>query len=168
MKWSQRQILETLRFIEESEYDEVRLETDGFRLHVRKSGAPSQLDASSSASVGTAGPDARPGTATDEVHASAGAGANRPVAAEPLVPEGMTAIRAPMVGTFYRAPAPHLPPFVEVGATVKADDTVCLVEVMKLFNTIKAGVGGRVVQIVAQNAATVQKDEVLMIIGPFR
>jgi len=82
------------------------------------------------------------------------------------IPEGMVAIRAPMIGTFYRAPAPHLPPFVEVGASVKPDDTVCLIEVMKLFSTIRAGVAGKVVRILAQNAATVKRDQVLMLIEP--
>lgn len=68
---------------------------------------------------------------------------------------GLVAIRAPMSGTFYRAPAPTEPPFVEVGSKVGASDTVCIVEVMKLFNTIAAGVAGTVVEIVAGNEQAV-------------
>ena len=60
-----------------------------------------------------------------------------------------------MSGTFYRAPSPNAPPFVEVGSRVDASSTVCIVEVMKLFNTIAAGVSGTVVEIVAANEAAV-------------
>jgi acetyl-CoA carboxylase biotin carboxyl carrier protein len=71
-----------------------------------------------------------------------------------------------MLGTFYRAPAPGEKPFVEVGEAVKADDTVCLIEVMKLFNSITAGTAGRIAEIRAQNAALVEYNEVLIVIDP--
>jgi acetyl-CoA carboxylase biotin carboxyl carrier protein len=169
MKWTERQILETLRFIEASDFDEVRLETEGFSLHVRKSGARASFDAASSASPSFARPSATmpvvpaeaPRLTSLEPDTTSDGG-------ETGVPAGMVGIRAPMIGTFYRAPAPHLPPFVETGAAVKPEDTVCLLEVMKLFNTIKAGVAGKIVRIVAQNAATVGRDELLMIIEPLR
>ena len=90
----------------------------------------------------------------------------RPAAETEAVPAGMAVIRAPMLGTFYRAPAPGSPAFVEVGAAVKPEDTVCLIEVMKLFNTIRAGVAGKVIKIPVHNAATVQKDQILLIIQP--
>ena len=90
----------------------------------------------------------------------------RAAAETETVPAGMVAIRAPMLGTFYRAPAPGSPAFVEVGAAVRPEDTVCLIEVMKLFNTIRAGVTGKVIKIPVHNAATVQKDQILLIIQP--
>lgn len=163
MDWTEKQILETLRFIEESAYDEVRLETENFKLHVRKSGAPA-------ASIDTAPPAAAaPAPMATRVDANA---PGTPQAGtedrEDAVAPGMVAIRAPMVGTFYRTPAPHLPPFVELGASVKPEDTVCLIEIMKLFNTIKAGVSGKIVKILAQNAATVKRDQVLIVIEPLR
>lgn len=163
MEWSERQILDTLRLIEESDYDEVRLETGDFKLHVRKSGASAQLDA-----VQSALPPARAQAAARGSVSSPQPASVAPDGKHAAVHEGIVAIRAPMIGTFYRAPAPHLPPFVEIGAQVKPEDTVCLVEVMKLFNTIKAGVAGKVVQIPAQNAATVERDQVLIIIEPLR
>lgn len=163
MEWSERQILETLRLIEESDYDEVKLETDNFRLHVRKSGVPAQLDSASSSARPAAPPPAQPPGNVVPPPQSGSSSAKRE---EAVIPPGMVAIRAPMIGTFYRAPAPHLPPFIEVGASVKPEDTVCLVEVMKLFNTIKAGIAGKVVEILAQNAATVERDQVLMLIEP--
>ena len=76
------------------------------------------------------------------------------------------AVRAPMVGTFYRSPAPGEPPFVEVGAAVEPDSIVCIIEVMKLMNSIEAGVRGVVKEIVVQNAGAVEYGEVLMTIEP--
>jgi len=70
-----------------------------------------------------------------------------------------------MLGTFYRAQTPGAPPFVEVGQRVRADDTVCLIEVMKLFTSVKAGVDGVVTQILAENAKLVEYNEVLIVIS---
>ena len=96
--------------------------------------------------------------------------------AEPPAPAGtstqsradsnLVAIRAPMSGTFFRAPAPNAPPFVEVGSRVSASDTVCIVEVMKLFNTISAGVAGTVVEIPAENEQAVATGMPLVWIKP--
>jgi acetyl-CoA carboxylase biotin carboxyl carrier protein len=71
-----------------------------------------------------------------------------------------------MLGIFYRASAPGEKPFVEVGQRVKADDTVCLIEVMKLFNSIRAGVDGEVVKICVENSALVEFDQVLICVKP--
>ena len=69
-----------------------------------------------------------------------------------------------MLGTFYRAASPGDPPYVEVGQRVTAGDTVCLIEVMKLFNSIRAGVEGVVTRILHQNATLVEFDEPLIVI----
>jgi acetyl-CoA carboxylase biotin carboxyl carrier protein len=69
-----------------------------------------------------------------------------------------------MIGTFYRAASPGEPPFVEVGQKVGAGDTVCLIEVMKLFNSIHAGVDGTVTRILHENATLVEFDEPLIVI----
>jgi len=78
----------------------------------------------------------------------------------------LVAIRAPMSGTFYRAPAPNAPPFVEVGSKVSASDTVCIIEVMKLFNTISAGVDGTIVEITAGNEQPVATGQPVIWIRP--
>jgi acetyl-CoA carboxylase biotin carboxyl carrier protein len=168
MEWTEKQILDTLRFIEESDYDEVRLETGNLRLHVRKTGAPAVLPESESRTVAREAPAPRNGPAATPVDTVVQPGAAAMEIDEVTIPAGMVGIHAPMVGTFYRAPAPHLPPFVQEGASVRTDDTVCLIEVMKLFNTIKAGVSGKVVRILAQNAAAVKRDQLLMIIEPLQ
>ncbi len=71
-----------------------------------------------------------------------------------------------MLGTFYSRPSPDQPPFVSEGTAVQADDTVGLVEVMKMFNSIKAGVSGTVRRIVAQSGKPVQQGQTLLLIEP--
>lgn len=73
---------------------------------------------------------------------------------------------APMLGTFYRAQSPGVPPFVEVGSTVGVDDAIGLIEIMKLFSPINAGVSGRVVEILVENATLVEHGQPLVLIQP--
>ena len=80
--------------------------------------------------------------------------------------ENLHLVRSPMVGTFYRAPAPGAPPFVEIGQSVEPDSILCIIEVMKLMNSIEAGVRGTVRQIAVENAAAVEAGEVLVAIEP--
>ena len=85
-------------------------------------------------------------------------------AAAPAEPEG-NVVKSPMVGTFYSAPAPGNPPYVEVGSTVKQGDTLCIIEAMKVMNEIKATTGGTVLSINVNDGETVEYDQVLMMIG---
>ena len=73
-----------------------------------------------------------------------------------------------MLGTFYRSPAPGDPPFVELGKRVQADDTVCLIEVMKLFSSINAGVDGVVMRILVENGTMVEFGQMLIVIATSR
>ena len=73
-------------------------------------------------------------------------------------------VLSPIPGTFYRKPSPDAAPYVEVGSIVEADTTVCLVEVMKTFNEIKAGVAGKVTKVCAENEAFVNPGDVLFIV----
>jgi len=75
-------------------------------------------------------------------------------------------IKAPMVGTFYRAPAPDAPPFVEKGDTIEAGQVICIIEAMKLMNEIKSEVKGKIVDIVVENAQPVEFGHVLFLIEP--
>ena len=87
-------------------------------------------------------------------------------ASEPEVAEGQVAVRATMMGTFYRKPSPDQPSFVVENDTIEVGAPLCLVEAMKLFNTLASPVTGRVVRIVAQDLQMVQRDQLLMIIEP--
>ncbi len=73
-------------------------------------------------------------------------------------------IRSPMVGTFYRAPAPDADPYVGVGGDVRPGQVVCIIEAMKLMNEIEAEVGGKVVKVLAENAQPVQYDQTLFLV----
>ena len=83
------------------------------------------------------------------------------VAAEAAADAG-PAIRAPLVGTFYRAPRPGAPPYVEAGSTVAPQTVVGIIETMKLMNSVHAGVSGRVTEILAADASFVEAGQVLM------
>jgi len=100
--------------------------------------------------------------------AAAVAAAPAPAAAAPVldVPEGATVIRAPYLGTFYRSPKPGADPYVEVGSAVAADSELCLIEVMKLFTAVRAGVAGKVVQILASDGELVSADQPLFAVMP--
>jgi acetyl-CoA carboxylase biotin carboxyl carrier protein len=80
------------------------------------------------------------------------------------VPQGHV-VKSPMVGTFYRSSAPGAPPFVEVGATVKEGDTLCIIEAMKLLNEIDAEISGTIKQILVENGQPVEFGQPLFVIG---
>jgi acetyl-CoA carboxylase biotin carboxyl carrier protein len=153
-----------LKIIDAAEHlNEIEIVHGGFRLHVVREASGN-------------GPSARAPTVSQVPPQPNATSAPAPQpAASPLpaasatsaeIPPGAVAIRAPMLGIFYRASAPGEKPFVEVGQRVKADDTVCLIEVMKLFNSIRAGVDGEVVKICVENSALVEFDQVLICVKP--
>jgi acetyl-CoA carboxylase biotin carboxyl carrier protein len=96
---------------------------------------------------------------------SAGAPDTVPAAADaPAEVQGFV-LKSPMVGTFYRSSAPGGKPFVEIGATVKADEPVCIIEAMKLLNEIEAGAAGVVKEILVENGQPVEYGQPLMVIA---
>lgn len=97
--------------------------------------------------------------------APAGGGAAAEVQERP-VPPGWLVVRAPSLGNFYRAPKPGAPPFAELGMKVDAESELCLVEVMKLFTTVRSGVSGWVREIYAQDSQLVEFDQPLFLIEP--
>jgi acetyl-CoA carboxylase biotin carboxyl carrier protein len=149
-----RRILEIFDSAEHLESLDVTV--GDFVLHARKPGASSSTR------------EWAPQTPTIRTVEPALAPAGVVAAPEPLaeVPPGMFAVRAPMVGTFYLRPSPDQPPFVKVGGAVQAADTVCLVEVMKMFNSVKAGVAGTVERILIDEGKPVQHDQIVMLIKP--
>ena len=90
----------------------------------------------------------------------------RPAPSAPQVTENLVAITSPMVGTFYRAPAPDADPYVESGDMVEVGQTVCIVEAMKLMNEIESELRGRVVKILVENAQPVEFGQKLFLIEP--
>lgn len=171
MSLTHEDVVSILKIIDESPYDEVRLEMGDLKLYVSRHGSGCLTETMPPLSK-TPGPQVRrPRAAQPPVQAAPASVAPRQhhlpaqsSAAEPQVREGLVAVRAPMLGTFYRAPSPGEPPFVEVGDKVGGDDTVCLVEVMKLFHSVEAGVAGTVVKIEVENGSMVEHGQVLILI----
>jgi oxaloacetate decarboxylase (Na+ extruding) subunit alpha len=94
------------------------------------------------------------------------AAAGHHVPSQERVLDDCKAIISPMVGTFYRAPSPDAPPFVEVGSVVEKGDTLCIIEAMKMMNEIEAEFRGKVARVVAENGQTVEYGESLFMIEP--
>jgi biotin carboxyl carrier protein len=122
---------EILRLVDESRFDEFELETPTFSVRFRRGGGEERASARVESTEGAAAAD------------------------------GLLEIVSPMVGTFYRSPAPDAPPFVTEGATVQRDSPVCIVEVMKLMNRVVAGVSGVVVEVCRRDGESVQYGDVL-------
>ena len=145
-------VQEILRLLEASSFDELRLETERFRLILRRGNEGGWTQ---EAETRAAAQPARAAAAS----ASPAAPLVSPAAPRPT---GMLESRPPIVGTFYRVPKPGAPPFVEVGSVVREDTVVAIIETMKLMNSIPAGVRGRVVEICVADAEFVEQDRVLM------
>ena len=127
-------------------------------------GSPRATDAVRAAPTGTSSPRPSP------VAEPGGEGGDVATAPAARAPDAETKpgvlVLTPFVGTFYRAPSPDSAPFVEVGAVVKKGQVLCIVEAMKLMNEIEAEAGGRVAEILAQNAAPVDLGQALFRIVP--
>jgi acetyl-CoA carboxylase biotin carboxyl carrier protein len=143
-----------MELVEQSAFDELTLEVDGFKLHVARRGAGSGAAASSPA------PAAAPAAVTRPAPAAAAAAPASSAAgsAAPAAPAAAHAddLPAPLLGTFYRSPKPGAPPFVEVGSTVEADTVVAIIEVMKLMTTVRAGRRGVVTDILVADGTLVE------------
>ena len=143
-------VREILRLIDESDVEELQVETERFSLYVRRGDgehAPASAEPEPPAAVA-------PTTAT-HVHHAVAAG-------------GLHTVASPMLGTFYRAQAPGADPFVDVGTRVEPDTIVCLIEVMKMMNSVPAGVVGTIVEVCAENAQLVEDGEPLFQVRPDR
>ncbi len=130
-------VREILRLIDESDVEEIRVETEGLSLYVRR------------------------GEATGETPRTTDA-----LPAETSSSDGLHPIAAPMLGVFYRAPAPGATPFVDVGTRVDEATVVGLIEVMKMMNAVPAGVSGTIVEVCAGNAEVVEYGAPLFRVEP--
>jgi len=127
--------------VEEADISELEVEEEGLRVSVKKRGASDPAVAT----YAVPPPAQPPQAAEEEVPAQEG---------EP--DEDVEVITSPMVGTFYRAPAPDADAFVEVGSDIEPETVVCILEAMKVMNELKAGIRGRVVAILVENGQPVE------------
>jgi len=162
MTISYKEISEIIGLIDSSSScDELVLETDQLKLVVRRRGAGGTASAvappTPMSAVSSSGSTAIKQSATGHV-------SKFPI--DPAAAEDAHVVASPMVGTFYRAPSPEAPPFVEVGSEVNVGDPLCIIEVMKLFTTISAEVSGTVREIGAENGKLVEFGQMLFVIKP--
>src|SRR5690606_11805807 len=139
-----------LRLVTESGVAEVEIEEDDWRLVIRRQAATVVMQPPMMGGYPMPYPPMAPQAPQPGVPAAApapGSGANEVL------------VRAPIVGTFYRAPSPEADPFVVEGAKVAVDDTLCIIEAMKLMNEIKAEQGGTIKHILAENGEPVEYDQ---------
>ena len=153
MQLDHDQLHRLLEVLGESDIQEFRLEGDDFRLEIRRN-LPGQavmapvMPAPVAAAAPAATTPASPPPAATATHSD------------------LLEITAPMVGTFYRAPAPGEAPFIEVGHRIDIGQTVCILEAMKLMNELEAEVSGDVVEILVDNGTPVEFGQVLMRVRP--
>jgi acetyl-CoA carboxylase biotin carboxyl carrier protein len=164
-----KEIQELIDFIAHSGLDEVNIETDQFKINVKRhsSALTRPLDSALIPSAYPSGQIAQSGSQPTV------APANPTTAAVPTPAEQKSAsadkyitIKSPMIGTFYRSASPESPLFVNVGDEVKKGQTVCIIEAMKLFNEIESEVSGRIVKVLVENASPVEYDQPLFLVDP--
>ena len=164
MELTEDDVLHILKLIDESKFDYFQLEVGELKITVSKGdpipisssplGAPVSQAARAAAVESPKPTPAAPQSTAPKVDAKAAAA------------EGLLPITAPLLGTFYIAPEPGAPPFVQIGAAITEDTTVGLIEVMKVFNSVRANVKGTVTQVVAQNGQFVEYGQTLFLVKP--
>lgn len=154
-----QQVRELLAAIAQTDVTEFSLKSDAFELTVKKGGGVSQPMIVTDT---TMTPMALP---TPVVPAPAATAEPTPPPTAP-VNTNWVEVTSPMVGTFYRAPAPDEPPFVAIGDLVTSGHTVCIIEAMKLMNEIEAEATGKVMEILVENGESVEFGQTLMRIEP--
>ncbi len=157
------QIQDLIKFVAKSGVSEVEIEQKDFKITIKtpagKKEAPVQVIAQPVALPAAAPPPvvAAPAPAAPSAPAPASA---------PAAESKYVTIKAPMIGTFYRAAGPGKPVFVNVGDEVKPGRTICIIEAMKLFNEIESEVSGRIVKVLVDDAKPVEYDQPLFLVDP--
>jgi len=151
-----------LKLLSESDADEIEIEEEGKRIRVAKHPAAAQPVNLPAGPVPLTGTVMMPaGAPTGVVVPAAGM---TPAAVAPPPAQNLHEIRSPIVGTFYRAPAPDAAPFVQQGSPVEPGTVLCIVEAMKLMNEIESDVTGTIVKVLVENGQPVEYDQPLFLV----
>ncbi|MBT8188926.1 MAG: acetyl-CoA carboxylase biotin carboxyl carrier protein [Saprospiraceae bacterium] len=162
-----KEIQDLLKLVSKSELAEVRMKDGDFELTIRtknysKTKSTTQHVVAPTA-IHTPAAPAPQAPAKDE---SSPAPPAAPAPAEAQADSNLVEIKSPIVGTFYRSPAPEKPSFVAIGDTVQEGSVVCIIEAMKLFNEIESEVSGKIVKVLVDDASPVEYDQVLFLVDP--
>jgi acetyl-CoA carboxylase biotin carboxyl carrier protein len=158
VEFSLDQVRELVTILNKTDITELTLESGDVRLSIRKS--ETRVSAMPVAMPTSAVVSAANSTAIEQTFTSPVA--HTTTVADSLPSKKLVEITSPMVGTFYRSPAPDEAPFVEIGDTVKKGHTVCIIEAMKLMNEIESESSGKIVEILVENTQPVEYGQVLM------
>ena len=149
-----KEIKEMINLMNDNSLMELEVEKDGMRIRLKKSAGYSE---------------SAPAPIVIEQERVAEAARVREAASE-AAPKALASndieVKAPMVGTFYRAPAPEAPPYVEVGQIIEPGQVICIIEAMKLMNEIKSEIKGKVVEVLVENAEPVEYGQSMFLITP--
>ena len=153
-------LMEIIRLVEDSpQFSEFSLQYGDIKIDLRKNSATSQPR-----SFQRSGNVEQAPLPVQSAEVSAPL---KPVSKKMMVaPAGLVGIKAPMVGSFYRCPEPGAAPFIEIGAAVGIDTVVCIIEVMKLMNSLPAGIDGVVSEILVADGEPVEYGQILILIKP--
>jgi acetyl-CoA carboxylase biotin carboxyl carrier protein len=157
MSLSHEDVVRIIQLLDASHFDELSLEAEGVKLNLRRNGA-----GNSSAPNRTVAQAAAVSKGTPTAQATTPPVLLRDTATN----VGLIEVKAPMLGTFYGAPKPGSDPFVSPGTTVTKDTVIGIIEVMKLMNSVSAGVEGTVVETLVSDGDLVEFDQVLMRVRP--
>jgi len=165
MELTDDDVLEILKLFEQSKFDFLQLEQGERKITVSKGGySPAGASAARAAISSAASSAAAAASAPVAISATIGQPAAKPAASS--IPDGLVAVTAPMVGKFYSAAAPSDPPYVEIGSKVAVGATVGLIEVMKVFASIKTEIAGVIERILVSNGEFVEFGQPLFLIRP--
>lgn len=174
MSLNAKEVGEILKALESSSFDSLDLEIGAVKLSLRRSGAGQAARRDATGAAGQAGTGTpSPATPAHATPAHATAVQDRPPhdpRAAPAdavpAPPGAIPVPAPLLGVFYRAPKPGEEPYVQVGDRVEPDTLIGIIEVMKLMNTVRAGISGRIVAIPARNGELIEFGEAILFVHP--
>ncbi len=155
-----KEIKEMINLMNENNLTELEVEKEGMRIRLKKgsSGEISMEDLRGKMSLAPSSGAEAPAYAPPAPAAKE--------ALEKTAPSKTVEIKAPMVGTFYRAPSPESPAFVEINQEIEVGQVICIIEAMKLMNEIKSEIRGRIVDILVDNAEPVEFGQPLFLIEP--
>jgi acetyl-CoA carboxylase biotin carboxyl carrier protein len=152
-----------IQAVDESGIDALEIARGGTRIRINKTPPPAPV-AAAPAPVASHAP--APAPSTPAAPAGSAPAADAPAPAAPPAAGNLVEVKSPMVGTFYRSPAPEAPSYVEVGSRVAKGQTLCILEAMKLMNELPAEVSGTVREVCAENGEPVEYGQVLFRIDP--
>lgn len=164
------EIKNLIKIFDDSEWRELALQVEDFRIFLSRdpdsAGAPWQTVATPAAAPAASPAAPAPQSVPDTTSTPAAKTAATPAAASTPVPDDCVVVKAPNLGIFYRSPKPGAAPYVELGAEVEDETEICLIEVMKLFTPVNAGMRGTVRHICVEDGEMVEHDQPLFYIEP--